>query len=255
MNEYLKNLFETNKAINAKGESVELNSSVDRQEAEFIFELITGNQLRSAIEIGCAMGVSSLAIADALKKVTGGDYRHYIIDPYQTTEWQSIGITGLQRNGFTKHTLLERGSEFALPDLCEQGMRFDFGFIDGWHTFDHTLLDFFYINRMLSVGGIVVIDDICMPGINKCVRYISNYPAYEYCSHVPSPSITVQRKLLDMFRSVTGLSKYILRKRIAHELFSAETVLSDSRLHLHSNMIAFRKIKEDNRPWNWHIAF
>jgi len=44
-----------------------------------------------------------------------------------------------------------------------QGERIDFAFIDGAHTFDHVLVDFFYIDRMLNVGGIVAFDDVGFP--------------------------------------------------------------------------------------------
>ena len=35
----------------------------------------------------------------------------------------------------------------------------DFIFIDGWHTFDYTLVDFFYSDLLLKIGGIIIIDD------------------------------------------------------------------------------------------------
>ena len=52
-----------------------------------------------------------------------------------------------------------------------QGERIDFAFIDGAHTFDHALVDFFYIDRMLNVGGIVAFDDLGFPCIEKVCRF------------------------------------------------------------------------------------
>ena len=64
-----------------------------------------------------------------------------------------------------------------MPELLEDNEeKFDFIFIDGWHTFDYTLLDFFYADKLLRKGGIIIIDDAKHLGVAKCVRYIdTNY--------------------------------------------------------------------------------
>jgi len=36
-----------------------------------------------------------------------------------------------------------------------RGVKIDFAFVDGWHTFDYTLIDFFYIDKILRSGGLV----------------------------------------------------------------------------------------------------
>lgn len=254
MNKLLEEILLNRKTFTGAGEEITLDAAIDKEEADFISSLIKNNKLSIAVEVGCAMGLSSLAIADALHEVNG-QYRHYIIDPFQSTQWKNTGITNLQRAGFRNHELIEKGSEYGLPELCQRGVKVDFGFIDGWHTFDHTLIDFFYINRMLKVGGVVVIDDVHMPGINKCMRYIFNYPCYEYCGHVPVSESTAGRKMLDATRRVASAGKYVFGKRLFTELFSAEAVRSNNELHLYSSMIAFRKIKEDDRPWNWYKSF
>ena len=44
---------------------------------------------------------------------------------------------------------------------------FDFIFIDGWHTFDYTLVDMFYADRLLRIGGYLLIDDALHQGPSK----------------------------------------------------------------------------------------
>jgi predicted O-methyltransferase YrrM len=57
--------------------------------------------------------------------------------------------------------------------LLERNEKFDLAFIDGWHTFDHTLLDAFLSYRMLNIGGLLIIDDVQMPPlINASGTYI-----------------------------------------------------------------------------------
>ena len=53
--------------------------------------------------------------------------------------------------------------------------KFDLIFIDGWHTFYYTLVDFFYSNLLLKIGGMIIIDDALHAGVAKCVFSFVNY--------------------------------------------------------------------------------
>ncbi len=80
--------------------------------------------------------------------------------------------------------MIEEKSYIALPALLKKA-KFDFIFIDGWHTFDYTLIDFFYSLELLNDGGIIIIDDALHKGVSKCVKYIeTNYP---HCRKLVSP--------------------------------------------------------------------
>ena len=81
--------------------------------------------------------------------------------------------------------MIEEGSEFALPKLLAEGRKFDFALIDSWHTFDHALLEFYFINRMLDLGGVVVFDDAQFPAVRRVIKYVSNYPAYRIVETPP----------------------------------------------------------------------
>lgn len=242
------------KIVGEDGREIVLNSSIDKDEVLFLCRLIEKHKSIHAVEIGCAMGLSALTISEALLENDPLNASHIIIDPFQSTDWKNIGINNLKKEGFNHFTLLEEMSEFALPKLVEQNMKIDFAFIDGWHTFDHTLVDFFYLNRMLKIGGIIVIDDVGMQAINKVVRFIHTYPAYEYEDAVYA-SLSTSRKIFEGFRSAIRPISRLFGKKIAPEIFSANLLTSDAFLGLNSSMIAFRKIAEDDRPWNWHKSF
>jgi len=66
----------------------------------------------------------------------------------------------------------------VLPELERSGQRVDFAFIDGWHTFDFTLVDFFFIDRMLKVGSVVAFDDANWLAIRKVCRFVKMNLAY-----------------------------------------------------------------------------
>ena len=91
-----------------------------------------------------------------------------------------VGVKNLEEAGIRFFNLVEVKSEFALPRILEQGEgKFDFVFIDGWHTFDHTLLDCFYATRLLRVGGYLAIDDVIFKSVRRVVDFLLNYPCYE----------------------------------------------------------------------------
>ncbi len=40
------------------------------------------------------------------------------------------------------------------------------------------MVDFFYVNRMLEVGGVVVFDDVQLPSIAKVLAHVATYDCY-----------------------------------------------------------------------------
>src|SRR5262249_34872215 len=131
-------------------------NSISVEEGEKLQELILCKRPSVSLEIGLGFGISSLFICEAMAKV--GGQRHIVID---SEKWDdSVGLRHLDAAGFS-HLIdfREQESQMALPQLINEGTRIDFAFIDGWHTFDHALIDFFYIDRLLPVGGIVAFDD------------------------------------------------------------------------------------------------
>jgi predicted O-methyltransferase YrrM len=70
----------------------------------------------------------------------------------------------LRRAGFEDLiTFYPEPSYRCLPRLEASQETFDFAFVDGMHTFDYVFTDFFYIDKMLPVGGVIVFDDVYYP--------------------------------------------------------------------------------------------
>lgn len=86
---------------------------------------------------------SALHICNAVDRREGAI--HTIIDPFQHTQWRGIGVNNLVKAGFHNWELIEKRSEHALPELdASNTAKYDLILIDGWHTFDHTIVDAFY---------------------------------------------------------------------------------------------------------------
>lgn len=224
MNPLLREILGTQSVTNADGQALPLHSHVPEFEGEVLQAWIAEHKPRQLLEVGFAYGISSLFICEAIQPFD--HLSHDIIDPYQRTNWQSVGLLNLERAGYAgRFTWYEQPSEICLPNMLAQGKEIDFAFIDGFHTFDHTLIDFFYVNRMLAVGGIVVIDDIQLPAIRKVVSYVNNYECYEPLA-------------------------------LPESLLKSVKVKARSMLNLHpSRIVGFIKVASDKRSWDWYRDF
>jgi predicted O-methyltransferase YrrM len=221
MNPVLREILATEQVSHPDGSLLPLHSGVSPKACEIIQAWIVQHRPYKLLEIGLAYGVSSLFIGDAIADRENTDY--HIIDPLQESLWHGIGRKNLDRAGYAGcYQLHEEPSEFCLPRLLQEGKRFQFSLIDGMHTFDHALVDFYYVNRMLEVGGILVMDDANLPSIRKLAAHIATYDCYETLSF--PTAFRIQERVLGM---------------------------TDAPFRL----AAFRKVAVDERPWDWHREF
>ena len=234
MHSVLKEIFDTNFA--APG--VPLKDHMDPEEGDIIVSAFRAAKPSVSVEVGMAYGIATLFACDALAAVSPSA-RHIVLDPFQHTQWNGIGLRNIERAGYGHFVeLREEKSEVGLPRLLSEGTKIDAAIIDGWHTFDHTLIDFFYVNKLLNVGGIVVIDDTDMPAIQKVARHILTYPCYELFGQAGGPGPTI---------SPVGAA----RRFLAYDL-GISTLRRGWDI---PRAMAFRKIAEDDRSWNWHQPF
>jgi len=245
MNPVIDQILNTKKTITPDGEEIKLTSGISRQGGQFLFNIINDHEnVLNTLEIGCANGISSLHICEAL--INRKEAHHTIIDPFQSTDWKSAGIYALQRAGFTNFTLLEKKSEFILPELLTKAdKQYDFIFIDGWHTFDHVMLESFYATRLLKTGGFLVFDDADTAAIAKVVKYLANYPCYKYYADITDYPRSSALALLCRAISLIPLS-HNLRHRLPKIV---------KKLNRKPNIIALQKTGEDERSWYWYKPF
>ncbi|HET9177460.1 MAG TPA: class I SAM-dependent methyltransferase [Terriglobia bacterium] len=225
--------------------TVAVHSAITLSEGEMLQRVVRLIDPTVSLEIGLAYGVSALFICDALKVRSGTE--HIVIDPNQYVStngfcWDGIGMANLRRAGHGDIVrLIEEPSYRALPELERSGCRVDFAFIDGWHTFDFALVDFFFIDRMLNVGGVVAFDDMHMPAIRKLCRFVKTSLAYSILAVSGSSSApTFKRRA----------SEQLLRRSPFRRLLRPEVATPDKRIGLRGTCIAFRKEADDTRPWS-----
>jgi predicted O-methyltransferase YrrM len=249
MNTVLQEILRTRRVRRPKeSDSVPLTSAVASEEGELLQRLVRGVDATVTLEVGLAYGVSALYICDALQ--VREDTRHYVIDPNQRRSvcgecWDGVGIGNLERAGFAGIVrLIEKPSHLALPELEAAGVQVDFAFIDGWHTFDFTLVDFFYVDHLLRVGGIVVFDDCNWPAIRKACRFVATNRAYSAVDAIVPPPSRKRR-----------VAEWVLAKTPLGRLLRLEERRSDAQLGIHGSCVAFRKDRRDDRPFSHFAEF
>ena len=244
MNPVLKHILAT-KTVSDGHTTFPLQFEIPPEEGEFLQHVIAQIQPKTFLEIGMAYGVSTLFICEALARLpTPAD--HIVIDPFQTSQWLGIGLRHLREAGYERLVrFYEERSEFILPRLVAEGTTVDLAFIDGWHTFDQTLVDFYFLNRMLRVGGVVIFDDARWPSIHRVARHVLTYPAYELFSR-PGPEF--RHSLLGRLRLRVARRKLV--RRILHpDLLRRPWDIGPGRY------IAFRKVAPDQRSTTWYEDF
>lgn len=176
LNEFHKNPLDYKKYIKA---------GIGAEEGQFLLNTIIENKCKKVIEVGFANGISAAYMLTALKEIDG----HLTsIDPFQTEQWKdAASILVKEMKMKTHHTLIQKKSHVALPDILKKHGEgsFDMVFIDGWHTFDYTLLDVFYAEKLVRLNGIIVIDDAMHPGVAACVKYLNTN--WKFLQPMPGP--------------------------------------------------------------------
>lgn len=181
-----------------------------RSELELLSELVSSSGARSALEVGMALASSTLAILKALKAAGAG--RLTSVDPFQLVPAESAtgGMTGYGGAGMglvreaglsDLHTLIAAPDYLALPKLVEAGAHFDFILIDGYHSFDYALVDFFFADLLLAPKGMLVFHDSGCQAVNRVCAFVANNKAYR---RVGPPLALIHKSLTRRFARRVG---------------------------------------------------
>lgn len=173
----LREILATATVVDGEGVRRKLSSAIAPQYAAALYRAVVRFQPALVIEIGMAQGISTLSILAGLSQ--NGKGRLVSIDPGQRREWRNVGVENVRRAGFAAlHELMEMPSHEALPRLLASGTRADMAYIDGWHTFDYVLVDFFFLDKMLPVGGVVGFNDCGYRAIHRVIRFVETHRRY-----------------------------------------------------------------------------
>jgi predicted O-methyltransferase YrrM len=237
----LEDLLSSGFAADDAGARHALHSNISGAECRFLARLIDADEgIARCLEIGCAYGVSSLAISSRL--VGRPQARHIAIDPFQSSQWHGLGEFLLRRAGIDFFELIEEPSEYVLPRLCNSREgAFDLVFIDGWHTFDQIMVETFYADRLIREGGYIVFDDATMASVARAVSYLANYPGYRIAGEATLERASLLRRAAGALCKVSPRLAAMLPGNLERARFGT--------------MVAMQKEEAVPRSWDWYRPF
>lgn len=191
--EILRSALESQTVFDADGREFPLQSGLANEALVKLQDLVRQEKITQTLEIGMAFGMSTLGILYALEGKDNA--RHFAIDPYQERAIDyfdpskppptekghgGVGLAMVERAGLGGWLEFDdRPDYLALPDLVAQGRKFDLVFIDGYHTFDYTFVDYFFADLLLREGGYLVFDDWMLPPVHKVCWFLESHKDYE----------------------------------------------------------------------------
>ena len=239
MQALIDEIYASRRVLDADGNAINpFPASIRRGLGQAFQDLVSSRHLTRTLEVGLAYGMSALFIAQA--HADRGEGSHVAIDPGQE-RYKNIGKLNLERAGLDELVeVIEAPSYSALPALLADGRRFDFAFIDGNHLFDFTLLDFFYIDLMLDVGGVVVFDDIGMKSARSAANYAIRNRAY--------------RRL--KLKTTAGVPLHVQAARVARKVGKDPLSWRDLPLKFTAEGVCvLEKTADDDRDYTFHRSF
>jgi predicted O-methyltransferase YrrM len=232
----VERLIRDKQTWDSEGHALEVTGTISLAEAQYIHDLIVENDFKICLETGVAYGASTIAICSGLAAVAarGAAVRHYGVDPCQYQTYGGAAIAALRECGLDHIIeLCEGQSHVVLPKLMERGITIDFALIDGMHTFDYTLIDLFFSDKLLRPGGIMCVHDMDLPSKKKAVNYLTRYRQYR---RIDAPKKPLAARLGSSLKEIMKLAP---GKSLNHV-----TTLEP--------MIALQKITAEEPPWDFY---
>jgi predicted O-methyltransferase YrrM len=230
MNKLLEKVFESQKFLTKDNLTINIHSNTGKEQCQFLQRIILENKFSKSIEIGFAYGISALAIIEEIEKQNG---KHVVIDKFQNSDWNGVGLDLINQAGYSEYIYFnEEYSYVTLPKLLEEGRSFNFAYIDSTKLLDFLLVDFFFLDKLLEKGGIIVFDDVAFLGIRKLLRYIAQFPNYIVHDTFPKNIIGMyNNRFLTLIKKIP-IFKKILRK---------DLLTTDYDLGIYSHCVALKK--------------
>jgi len=195
VNPVLERLYRDNFVVHKNGRRKPVcPPGLTPERGDYLFQLVRARCPTLTLEIGFAYGISTLHIAEALRR--NGRGHHIVIDPHQRTRFDGLGLGHVEEAGLSSWiTFHEEPAELCLPRLVQEGFRLDLAFDDSGHLFDHVITEFVFLAQLLRTGGVLVVDDAGLPGVGRACDFVAaNRPDFEDVSVAPGPGLL--RRLL-----------------------------------------------------------
>lgn len=183
-----------------------IEANVLLNEIDFLYDIVSQNGFTQCLDIGVATGVSYAAMAAAIDAGASPGVL-YGVDPYQVTRFQESAVRLCALLDLPCHGVIAEKTLYAtakirsiVSDLNRPEL--DFAFIDGWHAFDTTLVDFLLVDDMLRDGGVIAFHDCYYPSKLKVIRFALRHRDYELMRTVAQPRFSAPLRAARLLRNL-----------------------------------------------------
>ncbi len=165
------------------------HSMIPAQYAEALYATVLAQRPTSCVLIGLGFGAAALAMLTALDEIRAGEL--VSIDSDQMGGC-ATALEMIDRAGFAdRHRFIREESQLALPRMVATGESAKLVYIDGMHTFDYVLLDAWYSDRLLPIGGILGFNDTFRVAVDRVMRWLLSHRGYDEMPVLEPKPVTV----------------------------------------------------------------
>lgn len=190
------------------GSKVVLHSSIKIANANALYRFLRDGSSDTVVEIGMAMGASTLVILKALSDRRKG--RLISIDPYVGFHrGERVAKRQVERCGWTHlHTHLKVPSFQALAEMSIRQKKVDFVYIDGFHRYDYAFTDAFLADKVLDAGGVIAFNDCGWRSVHGAMNAFFKDNDYEELDVGLPRSFAARNPLFSLIKRVEGRSEW-----------------------------------------------
>ena len=248
----IKEIFDTNSIqVNSIGDRIPLHSHTSIEQGVFLQRMFDIVKPLQSLEVGFAYGISAMFILEKHREIQSKHNAHLVIEP--DNYWGNAAIFNIEKEGLIDFLQIKNGySDTVLTKLFHEEFRLQFAYIDTTKQFDVVMQDFYFINKMMDCGGIVILDDCGgnWPGIQRVARFINTLPNFKMIEGHNKNKVSFKKKAVGKILAfVINLLPF---KQLFYPTINFKT---DEELGLDYSCIAFQKLEEDSRNWNWDKPF
>lgn len=166
------------------------NHGINKGDQRAIYYLIKGIKIKSVLEIGTHIGVSTYYFSNALKDVTK-DYNIVTVDIIDVNDinnkhWENFGATSsplsrLESGGLANNVKFIKSDSVDYMKRCKQ--KFDLIFLDGSHQANVVYNEMPCALNLLNPNGIILLHDF----------YPNNKPLWDNNVILPGPYLAMHR--------------------------------------------------------------
>ncbi len=246
----LEKIFATKTIEGPGGKVAEMHSNTSREQGLFLQQIFDKIKPRKSIEVGFAYGISSMFILEKHREAGNDPKCHLIIEPFP---WGGVAEYNIEKEKLTEFADIRYDlSDKILPGLYLQNHRIQFAYIDTTKVFDTVLQDFYFIDKMLDVNGVVIFDDCgagC-PGVQRVARFVNSLPHYKLYAKHNKAKESLKRRAARVV-----VSKMIEAIPFKDAVYPTIDFRTDEALGIDSSCIVFQKVSIDQRTWDWDAKF